>query len=219
MKPIMWRTVLTVVALSSAAAGLWLATRPATGTDPLAVWQPRTAMSLSAGGDAQSGMLQRMQRMSQFRDEHKFTFQLLRITNGVRRLDTPPAPALSAAQARAILATLQPLRTRLTLSQDEAKSAVLAIQRTLTVEQRTVIAQQGERRRQSGMMPGRGAGGSGGSGGPRSASGQPPAFDPEAMKDFNPLASEGATPSPFGRGSNANGLFPFLEARASAGRE
>ena len=162
-----------------------------------------------AGGDP-SAM---RERRDQFRTEHESTFRLTRLVENIGRLDTEGKHPLTKQQAKDTLAILTPLRTQEKLTQDDAKETIRALQKVLTIDQRTEISQMPEQR-----WGGGGQGGPGGPGGARpgggnvSPGGQRPSFDPAAMKNFNPLNPSSGMG---GRGAaHMDNFFQTLEAKA-----
>lgn len=150
------------------------------------------------------------------------------VTN-IGRLEQDGKQPLSGDQAKQLLAILQPLRAKDKLTQDEAKDTFFAVQKVLTMEQRTAIDALPVLRRGGGRPGGPGvggfggapgAGGSAGMGGGRpgagpggAGGGQRRQFDPEAMKDFNPFNPA----NPMGGQRSAGRMAKFftdLEAKA-----
>lgn len=151
-----------------------------------------------------------MMMSPEFRDK----FQLMRLQRGITQLNAKPETALTAAQAKKILAVLVPLRSKAKLSSEEAKTAVAKIQRVFTLAQVDAMSQMrpGGQRQGMGQRPGVNGGGNMGPGQNRQMGpgGQRPAMngagpgqrgpnagarngngmrnlDPNMMKDFNPL--------------------------------
>ena len=139
------------------------------------------------------------ERFMQFREEHRSTFQLTGLVGNIARLEQEGMQPLTAAQAKAMLGILTPLRTQDKLSQDGAKETVRALQKVLTQEQRDEIAKMPEQR-------------GGGRGGPvvDRPRGERPAFDSPAMKNFNPFNPSTGGPM----GGRWEAFFKQLEAKA-----
>lgn len=149
-------------------------------------------------------MQRRMEEFRKWREAHRYTFQLTSTLRGLDDLDKDPKTKLTAAQAKKILAVLQPLRNKPKMTQDDAKNALKQIKAALTVNQLNALARmEAERRNRrggpggpggpggAGMRPG-GPGGAPGArpGGPGGAGGAGGRFqmpDPSTMKDFNPF--------------------------------
>lgn len=174
----------------------------------------QTAPAAGAGGGNPSAF---REQMTQFREEHKYTFQLTGLVGGIDRMERDGKNKLTAAQAKQILGILQPLRAQPKLTQDQAKETIRALQPILTMDQRTEVGTLSARRGGGGNRgggtggpggsgggfggpggggqggPGGGAQGGPGSGGPGGpgaqgrSGGNRPPFDPAAMKDFNPF--------------------------------
>jgi hypothetical protein len=118
---------------------------------------------------------------AQFREQHKYTFQLMRMVRGLGELEQAKKAPLTKDQAKKILKVMTPLRKQPKLTQDQAKSAMKQIKSVLTSKQLTELgkmnpdrrrfqqADQGNRPRQMRMA------------------GQRPKFDMSKMKDFNPF--------------------------------
>jgi hypothetical protein len=138
---------------------------------------------------------------------------------------------LTPAQAKKVLAVLQPLRSKPKLTQDQAKAALKALKPIFTVTQLNAMARipasPGGRRQGGGMgMGGPGGPGGGRPGGPGGPGGNMPggatnrpAFDPNAMKDFNPFYAK-ASGNDFGarNAKRWDTLFTGLQARAKGGK-
>jgi len=170
------------------------------------------------------------EQMTQFREEHKYTFQLTRLVGNIGRLEQEGKNKLTPAQAKQLLGILQPLRTQPKLTQDDAKEAIRSLQAALTMDQRTEIGQMPERRFGGGNRGGQGGpggqgmGGAGGQGGgaPRGQGGQNggrpggqrPQFDPAAMKDFNPFNAQSGGMGGPRAAARYDEFFKALEAKA-----
>lgn len=119
-----------------------------------------------------------------------YTFQLMRMVDNIAELDKDKKHALTAAQAKRILALLKPLRQKPKLTQAQAKQALASLKKVFTADQLNAMARikpkfQPGRRPNQGPPPG-------GPGGP--PPGPPPDFKsggphpgPNAMQDFNPF--------------------------------
>jgi len=153
------------------------------------------------GGNASSAAPGAMRKqLTQFREEHKSTFQLTGLVDKIARLDQHGAQPLTAAQAQQMLAILTPLRAQEKLTQGAAKETIDALQQVLTSAQRTEISEMPEARHGGGQgRPNGGGGGAGnGAGGQggadRRASGERPRWDRDAMQNFNPFHSSAGGP-------------------------
>jgi len=170
------------------------------------------------------------ERMTQFREQHKFTRQLTMLASNIGRLERDGQHKLTAKQAQQLLAVLQPLRAQPKLTQDEAKETTRALQQVLTMDQRTEIGKMPEQRFDGGN---RGAGGSGGAGsagapgmggpggsgggaprGQGGSRGDRPRFDPAAMKDFNPFNPQSGGMGGPRAAARWDEFFKALEAKA-----
>lgn len=172
--------------------------------------------------------------MAQFRNEHKFTFQLMQMVRKIGEIDQNPKYALKPAQAKKILGVLKPLRSKPTLTQDQAKTAIKKVQAVLTVDQLNAMARIKERPRGFGGGPGGGQGmgrpGGGGFGGPGMGApggrpggqGNRPRMDASRMKNFNPFYKNPKAPA---QGFAARGakrmdtFFADLQKKAGKGKK
>lgn len=108
------------------------------------------------------------------------TFALLRLFRGIGRLEEAGKTPLTAAQAKAVLAIMTPLRTQQTLTPEQAKAAADKLNAILTAEQRAAI---------DAFRPGRGNWGN------RQGDGQPPAGarPPDAERPTSPPPADTST--------------------------
>lgn len=169
-------------------------------------------------------------QMAAFREEHKYTFQLTGMVGGIGRLEAGTKAPLTPAQAKSILAVINPLKAQDTLTQDQAKEALRSIKEVLTEKQLNEIAATQQQRSfgrgnggagGTGGAPGGGGPGAGGAGGGPGAGrqgggrGNRPAFDPVAMKNFNPFNQKAGAPT-MGRGGNRmQQTLDAIEAKAN----
>lgn len=135
---------------------------------------------------------------SQFREEHKYTFQLMQMVHHIELIGQNPKYALTAAQAKQALAVLKPLSTKQKLTQDQAKQALKDLKKVFTVTQLNAMAKIKPPKRM-GARPG-GPGGPGGPGSPRGPQGDRPRWDPASMKDFNPFYTKVSKSDPMAMG-------------------
>ncbi len=173
-----------------------------------------------------------------FRDQHKYTFQLsTTLRSGLTEMERSKSTQLKPAQAKQLLGVLTPLRKKPKLTQEEAKSTIQKVQKVFDARQLSAVdkAIQASQRRRGGGGPGGGPGGGGpggpgggapggsgagrpgggGPGGPGGPGGGRPAFDFNAMKNFNPLNPDKKNPR-YERNKEMNDkLFGFLTARAA----
>lgn len=162
-------------------------------------------------------MQRRMEEFRKWREAHKYTFQLTSTLRGLEMLDRDAKTKLTPAQAKKILAVLQPLRNKPKMTQDDAKKALKQIKAALTVNQLNALARfEAERRnRRGGPQGGPGGGGMGmrpgGMGGPR-----PQMPNLSQMKDFNPFKPNPQM-GPFGQRAAEywDHFFKGLQQRAS----
>lgn len=122
-------------------------------------------------------------QFAQMQEKYKYTFQLMTMVRHIGEIDRDPKYALTAAQAKKVLAVLTPLRSKPKLTQDQAKDALKSLKTVFTVTQLNAMAKIKTRRPGGGQWGGR----PGGQGGDRAGR---PHFDPDAMKDFNPFYSK-----------------------------
>jgi hypothetical protein len=143
-----------------------------------------------------------------FQKSHRYTFQLMRLVGNIGRLDNESKTPLTPAQAKALLAILQPLRERESLDQPAAKEAVKALQAVLTDEQRAAIgAMPPEHQfRQGGPPPGPPPG--------SRPSGPPPNMSRKPMEDFNPLNPPAGGPPGRPGGGGMDKLFDDLQKKS-----
>lgn len=185
-------------------------------------------------------MQKRMEEFRKWREAHKYTFQLTSTLRGLEMLDKDAKTKLTPAQAKKILAVLQPLRNKPKMTQDDAKNALKQIKAALTVNQLNALARfEAERRNRRGgpgggpggggmgMRPGDRGGPSGGAPGARPGGVQgarqgtpggsrPQMPDLSQMKDFNPFKSNPRM-GPFGQRAAEywDNYFKGLQQRAS----
>lgn len=189
----------------------------------LAVAATLTIACAPAWSQGQQPSVASMAAMQKFRDQHKYTFQLQTMaTMGIMDCERSKTTAIKADQAKKLLAVLTPLKSKTSLSQDQAKSAIKGIQRSLDQRQLGVMDKAimtGQRRSpgSGGMRPP----GAGGSGAPRSGQRPPgqgasrPRFDPAKMKNFNPFNPAKTSPRYKEQADRNNKLFAFLKSRAA----
>ena len=170
-----------------------------------------TAFAQGLGGDA-SG------QFAQFREQHKYTFQLTQMVRHIGDIDRDPKYALTSAQAKKVLAVLKPLRSKSKLTQDQAKQALKNLKVIFTVAQLNAMAKiKSPRRMGSGQRPGGGPpagfGGQGGLGGNRPAG---PRMDSARMTDFNPFYTKVDKSDPHSAMSAKrwNDFFSKLDSKA-----
>lgn len=160
-------------------------------------------------------------QFAQFREQHKYTFQLMQMTHHIEAIDRDPKYALTADQAKKVLAVLKPLQSKPTLTQDQAKDVLKKLKPIFTVTQLNAMAKIKEPPRFGGQRPGGGAatGGApgggfrpGGNGGP----GGRPHMDMARMKDFNPFYTKVDKKDDFSamRAKRWNDFFSHLDAKA-----
>lgn len=148
---------------------------------------------------------------SAFREEHKYTFQLMQTVRHIGDIDKDPKYTLSPAQAKQVLAVMKPIRAKSKLTQDQAKQALKDLKKIFTVKQLNAMAKIKAPARRMG------SGGPGGPGGPGgNAQGNRPRMDAAAMKDFNPFYTKAgkSDPGAMGRAKRTNEMFSALEKKA-----
>lgn len=171
--------------------------------------QNQEAAASNSGGSGRGA------QSTQSREEHKYTFQLSSMAVNVGRMEREGVAPLTPAQAKSILAVLNPLRTKSTLTQDEAKEAIKGIKQVLTEQQLTEIGKMNARSRQGGRQGQRGGGQRSGQQGQRGGQqGQRPQVDPATMKNFNPFNPPKDSPMQRG-GDRMKELFESLEKKAT----
>ncbi len=125
-----------------------------------------------------------------FEKSHRYTLQLMRLTQNIGRLENVGKSKLTVAQAKAVLSILQPLRKRESLDQPSAKDAIKSLQCVLTGLQRSEIrAMPAEHQFRQNTPP---------SGPP--PSGPRPNMNSKSMENFNPLNSAAGPPNQHGGG-------------------
>lgn len=163
--------------------------------------------------------------MAQFREQHKFTFELTELAGRIAAIDKDSKHTLSAAQAKQVLAVLQPLRSKPKLTQDQAKAAVAGLTKICTADQLKAMAKIDPRLRAGQKRPDAGKPADGKPGVAKPAGDRPPAgqrpnasrMDPKEMKDFNPFYVTKAAPGDqlaARRAQRWNDLFAALEKTA-----
>lgn len=176
------------------------------------------ASSSAVTGPPQAGAAGSSGGPSSFADmqkEHKYGFQLMKLTMNIERLEDEHKAELTPQQAKAILAILQPLREEKNLEESAASDAVTKIQDVLTDSQRAAISalptDSGFHKAPAGMSPG------GPSGAPQGAPAGPPPGGAGArqMDGFNPLNPPQGGPEGNRRGGKMNGLFKDLEKKSA----
>lgn len=135
---------------------------------------------LAAVGYAQN---QEPSQFDQFRERHKYTFQLMSMVRNISEIDKDPKYTLTQAQAKQVLAVLEPLRSKPKLTQDQAKETLKALKKVFTVNQLNAMARIKPPRR----IPDGGRLGDSSAG---SRQTDRPRFNQDAMKDFNPFYSK-----------------------------
>lgn len=152
-------------------------------------------------------------QFSAFREEHKYTFQLMQMVHHIGAINVQPKYTLTPAQAKQVLAVMKPIRSKSKLTQDQAKQALKDLKRIFNVSQLNAMAKIKPPARRVG--PG-GSGGPGGPGGPGGAQGNRPRMDSAAMKDFNPfyVKVSKSDPGSMDRGKRMNDTFSGLEKKA-----
>lgn len=158
---------------------------------------------------------------AQFREEHKFTFQLSQMVRHIGEIDKDPKHALTPAQAKQVLAVLKPLRTQPKLTQDQAKQALKDLKRVFTVDQLNAMAKIKSPQRRPGMGGPGGPGGPGGQGRPGGGmQGNRPRFDMNAMKNFNPFNPkvDKSDQRSVDRAKRMNDMFSDLEKKAKGAK-
>ena len=144
-------------------------------------------------------------------EQMRAKMELPRVFRSLGRLEELKAP-LTAAQAKAILGIMGPLRTQKTLTSDQAKKALDQLQAQLTQAQKDALEQAArERRNRGGQRPG-GEGGPrpGGDGAPRpGGEGRPPGDGGPRSDSENGGTGPGGPAGPWaGRSGNGGGQRP-----------
>jgi hypothetical protein len=112
------------------------------------------------GGGFNPGMMRQFQ---QFREKHKYAFQLSGWLGALGRAHSEPGAAISASQAKRLIAVISPWSHKPEMSEDQAKGVMKSVKGVLTLNQLNAIAKiQAEQRQR---MGGGGRGGFGGGGG------------------------------------------------------
>lgn len=114
---------------------------------------------------------------AEFQKSHRYAFQLMRLISNVGRIEEEGKAALTPAQAKSMLALLQPLRELESLDEPAAEDAIVALQDILTDQQRSAISAlpPDPQFRRSGPPPG------------QASSGPPPGAAADRLGSFNPL--------------------------------
>lgn len=164
-------------------------------------------------------------QFAQFREEHKFTFQLMQMVRHIGDIDRDPKHTLTPAQAKKVGAVLKPLRSQPKLTQDQAKQALKSLKVIFTVDQLNAMAKiKSPQRFGGGQRPGGGfsgaPGGQGRPGGPGGQNGNRPRMDPARMKNFNPFYAKADKSDQFAadRAKRWNDFFSRLDAKAKGAK-
>ena len=187
------RHCMVLCALLCLGAGGWLLAGCAPKTQANANARTLAAPNSAAESPSTNG---RSGGGAEFRAAHQETFALLRTVGNIGRMEHEGRTPLTPAQATSLLAVLTPLRTKTSLTQDEAKAVSEQITPILTAEQLAEIEKMPAPRAGGGQGNGGGNGGGmrAGAGGQGGAGGQRPRMDTEAMKDFNPFNPPAGSP-------------------------
>jgi polyhydroxyalkanoate synthesis regulator phasin len=116
-------------------------------------------------------------QVSEFREKHKYTFQLMETVRKLMEMEKDPKVALTKEQAKRVLDILKPLQKKEKLTQEEAKEVLKELKKVLTAKQLTAMGKIKPQRRPMAGQPRP----------PQEGSQRRPAFDPERMKNFNPF--------------------------------
>lgn len=157
---------------------------------------------------------------AQFREQHKFTFQLMQMVRHIGAINNDPRHTLSPGQAKRVLAILKPLKMKPKLTQDQAKQALKNLKKIFNVDQLNAMAKIKSPQRRPGMGGQGGPGGPGGMGRPGGPGGMGrmgnrPPMDPNAMKNFNPfyMKADKSDPRAADRVKRMADLFSGLESK------
>lgn len=158
---------------------------------------------------------------AKFGDEHKYTFELLRMARQIQGLDMDAKHALAPGQAKKVLAILLPLRSKPKLTQTQAKSAVNSLKMVFTADQLKAMAKLKSETRVAVHHGGPGGPPPGLKGKPGMHVGPPPNarsggthMTPAAMKDWNPFYVNKSNPNAAGMSKHWDDFFGKLQARA-----
>jgi len=183
-----------------------------------------TTTGTGGGANSQANAGQQMdpatrEKFKKFMEDHKYAVQLMRTTGGIGRLEREGLTPLTSAQAKSILAVLNPLRTKDALSEDDAKAAIKGINAVMTEQQLNALDKMQANRHRGGNGQGGGgqAGAPGGFGGPGAGQGggqhrqggNRMHFNTDD-KNFNPLN----TTKDQERGKHMQEFFDALEQKA-----
>jgi len=181
------------------------------------------ALLISAASFAQG---QQGGAFAQFREDHKYTFQLMQMVRHIGIIDKDSKHTLTPVQAKQVLSVLKPLSSKSKLTQDEAKQALKDLKKVFTVDQLNAMArikppQMG--RRPGGQGGPGGPGGQGGPGGPGAngnRQGNRMRWDPNAMKDFNPFYTKVSQSDPRSadRAKRWNDFYKSLDKKAKSAK-
>ena len=153
-------------------------------------------------------------QFAQFREEHKYTFQLMQMVRHISEINKDPKYALTSAQAKQTLTVLKPLRSKSKLSQDQAKQALKDLKRVFDVGQLNAMAKIKTKSPFGGNRPG---GVRPGKGGPGGDSARPHMrMDPNTMKNFNPfyMKADSSNPRAAQMSKRWNDFFNALERQS-----
>lgn len=181
---------------------------------------PQTKAQSTAPTQGAPGVAGGRGGFTQFRESHKYTFMLTRMMANIGRLEAEGNAPLTKQQAKTILAVVEPLRKKPTLTQDEAKQTATKVKAVLTAKQLTEMGKmkQPERRGGQGQGMGQGRGMGMGQGMGQGQNGQRSRmnFDPIAMKNFNPFNASGNNPMAARSAKRMNEMFDALKLKANS---
>ncbi len=148
---------------------------------------------LVAAASFAQGQGQGFGQFQQFREEHKYTFQLMQMVHHIGMINADPKHTLTPAQAKSVLSVIKPLSTKPKLTQDQAKQALKDLKKIFNVSQLNAMAKIKAPQRRMGSQ-----GGPGGPGGPgaQRPQGNRPRFDLASMKNFNPFYAKASKNDP-----------------------
>jgi hypothetical protein len=140
-------------------------------------------------------------------ESNKYMPELARTVYGIIQLEQERGDPLDAQQARAVLAAIEPLRDQPAITQPQARAALRALRRALTIEQRTWLVEQ------PALPAGMGPAGNSQPTDRRQPPGEQRPPRPAAMKGAPPFNGRGGAPGMMVDRGSLDALIAMLEAR------
>lgn len=208
------KLILTVVVVGVLAGVLFMLRDNVIKPNSSAGPQPGQSPIGGPMGGPMSGPSTNSEDSKQFQKLHQYSLQLMKLVKNIGRIDNEAQAALTPAQAKSVLAVLEPLRELKSLDESAAKDAIKALEGILTDKQRYAIStlpsdSQFKKNSQQMAPPAAGPMPSG-----PMPSGPPSGGRPGPMGDgFNPLNVPPGGPAGHGKAGDINKLFDDLKKK------